>query len=1856
MTDALDHDAVIAVIGMAGRFPQAPDVDAFWTACRDGIGCISRWDGRKDKGRVLAGGLVAGQDLFDPEAFGISPAEAEILDPQHRIFLELCWHGLEHASVVPDKAIPVSVYAAAAPSQYYPAEAESDSENVRYQRMIANGPDYLATRISYHLDLRGEAVNVQTACSSSLVAVHLACLSLQTGRSDVALAGGVSINPEQERGYAYEPGMIASSDGRCLPFDADARGAVPGNGAAVVVLQRLSDALAQRRRVYAVIRATAINNDGRAKSSFMAPNVEGQSEVIATALATAGVPAESIQYLEAHGTGTRLGDSIEIEAARTAFRYFTDRRAFCALGSLKANFGHLDRAAGVAGLIKAICAVHEGFIPPLLGLREPNVDLALMDSPFRVPTIGEQWLTASPRRAGVSSFGVGGTNAHVIVEEFRGPGASMVGTAEPVGPIALPLSAHNEDALAALGCELASTFDDVPVTLDVAHTLAAGRVDRAVRAVVVTSPEAASDALRDLRPVSAPSAAAGSVAVLFPGQGAEVRYEARRLAARYKIFRNEIDEFAGALGVSPGRLLDGVSGAVPEYCEFAHQAALVAVQVALARLAEHCGVVGAAFCGNSVGEYASAYMAGVFDRGSLMAVLAVRDRVMRSAPEGRMLAVMLSAYDVIPLLIRDVDLAGENLQDRVLLSGPPDAIRRQHAVFEERGILARVLPGRVAPHGRLMARVAAEFRQAFDGVRLARTSRPIVSTLTGGWVDPDQLADPEHWVRQMCEPFRFHQAFGALVGSGFNQFVEASPGGALTKLVRAARIGVTGTTLGGELDTDPAKSFLMALGDLWCMGRAVEWDVANGSAQASFTPLPPYPFQRRRFWSHRATDRRERLVTGNRGGLLEFPVWHPQPVGEARGKRTLPRDVVVHGGGSLAAALIDRLDRFGIRVTRSEEVDPQYIAANTMLVDVSHADPPHANFEEPIDAASLRAWIYYGLLSPLEPLRRLRPARLLTVTRGLWSVVPRDRPSTARAGLIGIARCAPHEWPGLRAKIVDLSSMDEGTEDVEAVITELASSQDDDVGYRNAVRYQRCYAPITPSGWSRLRRGGTYLVLGGAGRLGAVVAEAISREVEATIMLVGRDPCRTATAEAERLISVATSRGCDVLRRAARSDDRVQLRNLLDDLTANTGRVDGIFHLAANTDTGAFDLLAEMTAESAAAIAQAKVCTAALLAEELTGRDYDFVALFSSISTVIGATRFGAYVAANAYLDALALVMRERTGRAWYSLVWDGWAADGVAAPNALGYANGAELLLKALRSEHAVVAPVVQPLEQRLAAVRADLATVARAGRETEAADQTSIGEHVLKVVADVTGHTGIDPQQNFASLGIDSLRLMQIAVRIRPILGETVGFGRLLAATSAEELTALAAAAAGVDHSGRTVPAVGEQDLSTPQERMWYLAQLDPGSSRYNVPFGWLVPPYVGAKVRAAVLATLEQHEMLRVAYRQDGDGRPLRNVLSVQDVPITEIELDPADPEASFDRIAREFVEMPFDLTSGSTRVLIASSSDGTRLFFVCHHISIDAWSVKLLWEEIVHRLFGGRGPAGAPRASYRDFVRWEHEMRDGPQFERLAQYWRETLRAVQPTLPPSDTVIVGTGERTVGRATAVLPQEKLDALRSVLREEGATLYAAGLTGLSIALSQWCGLREVVIGSNLANRMREEFESVVGMFVDPVVLRLAPGLEDPTTTLGTALASVRERFTTAIVHTGIPYLDVVRLTGRRGDAGDNPLFSIIATMFDTEVFEAQMASLNVPLPETSKFALAIEFLPQRDGLLVHVLYAADRYLPVTIDRLLERILRYLEALATGGKDLPLSSVFVEQPATPPRERFARRFSQLRGAPTSS
>ncbi|MCI2419930.1 type I polyketide synthase [Saccharopolyspora sp. K220] len=836
----LDPDEHIAIVGMAGRFPGAADIAEFWRLCVDGADRVSTWHVPPDSGRVGASGLLADIDRFDPAPFDMTPTEATTMDPQHRIFLELCWHALESAAVIPgDDELIVSVYASAAPSTYRLAESADPGVDERYLRMLASGADFLATRVSHLLDLRGEAVSVQTACSSSLVAVHLAAQQVRAGLSDVAIAGGISVDVDQDLGYPRHDWMITSPDGRCRPFDTSANGTVHGNGGGVVVLQRLGDALAQGRRVHAVLRATATNNDGRTKASFMAPSVRGQSEVIAKALAA--VPAESIGYFEAHGTGTRTDDHIEIDAARRAYARHTQATGFCALGSLKSNYGHLGRAAGIAGLIKAICAVRDGIRPPLSGFREPNPDIDLVRSPFRIPLAAEPW-PDSPRRAAVSSFGVGGTNAHAIVEQY------VQDPARPAdSPAVLPMSAADAPALRRTADALAERLDrDSGLALaEVAHTLAAGRYAHsgARSAVAVPCRAQAAAALRGMTAMA--PAAAGGLVFVFPGQtGGDDDFTGIYRAIR--VFRAEIDACAAALDIDPALLLSRAVDAMPPY-----QPALVAVEIACAKVLIAAGIQAHALLGSSLGEYAAAHLAGVFEREPLMWLLDTRDRLMRRCEPGALLSVAAGADAVADLLGPNLVLAVNAAEDRIVLSGRPESMENAHRELGERGIRSRLLPGDIAFHSPLVATAAAEYEKAVRSARPAPATAPIASTLTGAVPDADAWSDAEYWSRQLAEPVRFADALRATTARGNRRFVELGPGTALAALILRGSQGepVSAVSIGGHAD-GPFAGMATALGRIWAEGTPVDWDAVNCTGDQRFAELVGYPFANDRFWGH----------------------------------------------------------------------------------------------------------------------------------------------------------------------------------------------------------------------------------------------------------------------------------------------------------------------------------------------------------------------------------------------------------------------------------------------------------------------------------------------------------------------------------------------------------------------------------------------------------------------------------------------------------------------------------------------------------------------------------------------------------------------------------------------------------------------------------------------------------------------------------------------------------------------------------------------------------------------------------------------------------------------------------------------
>ncbi|MEH1918683.1 aminotransferase class III-fold pyridoxal phosphate-dependent enzyme [Nostoc sp.] len=888
-SDNQDPNDGVAIIGMVGRFPGAGNVDEFWRNLCEGLESTTFFQDEeldpsidpnlcKDPSYVKARGIIPGGETFDAAFFGINPLEAVVMDPQARVFLELVYEALENAGYESESFEGlIGLYAGCGQNTYFANHIAGRMEIVdrigEFQTMLANEKDFLTTRAAYKLNLKGPAVSVNTACSTSLVAVIQACQALTSYQCDLALSGGVSMTTPQNSGYMAQEGSMLSGDGHCRPFDASAQGTMFNNGAGVVVLKRLEDALNDGDRIYAVIRGSGINNDGADKVSFTAPSVDGQAEAIAMAQAYANFHPETISYIEAHGTATPLGDPIEIEALTQAFRVHTDAKQFCAIGSLKSNVGHLVAAAGVAGLIKTALALHYKKIPPSLNFEAPNPKIDLANSPFYVNTQLAEWSEGeTPRRAGVSSFGVGGTNAHIVLEEA--PQIQSSGSSRPQQ--LLLLSAKTSKALEAATANLQQHLQyNAEINLaDVAYTLQRGRkAFNYRRSIVCHDITDAIAALQSLDPNQVNTRHIEirnpAVVFMFPGQGSQYVNMGLNLYNHEPVFQEAVDECAEILKPLLGRDLREIMYPAPSDAygglrlrETATislrqtcftQPALFVIEYALAQLWQSWGVKPQGMIGHSIGEFVAACIAGVFSLEDALMLVATRGRLMWELPAGAMLSVRLPAKEVEPRLSAELAIAAINGPSLCVVSGPTEAIASLQKQLESEEVICRHLHTSHAFHSPMMDSIIHPFAEVVGKVKLSPPQIPFVSTVTADWITAQQATDPMYWATHLRQTVRFAEGVQTLWQQPERLLLEVGPRITTTTLARQQakdiKQQIAIPSLGDNADNEAEwTALLKAVGQLWLAGVSIDWSNFYQRETRQRIPLPTYPFERQRFW------------------------------------------------------------------------------------------------------------------------------------------------------------------------------------------------------------------------------------------------------------------------------------------------------------------------------------------------------------------------------------------------------------------------------------------------------------------------------------------------------------------------------------------------------------------------------------------------------------------------------------------------------------------------------------------------------------------------------------------------------------------------------------------------------------------------------------------------------------------------------------------------------------------------------------------------------------------------------------------------------------------------------------------------
>lgn len=1166
----------IAVIGMSCRFPAAKSAMKFWENLCKGIEAITFFTNQqlidagvdseivKDKNYVKAKAILEDIDMFDANFFGFTPREAEITDPQQRIFLETAWEALEDAGYVSDKYDGlIGVYVGQGQSNYfinnlYPNRDLMQSVST-YQMLIGNKVDFFATRASYKLNLKGPSITVQTACSTSLVAIHMACQSLLMRECDIALSGGVKISVPQISGTWYEEGGVTSDDGHCRPFDSKSCGFVNGNGSGVVVLKRYDEALRDKDNIYAIIKGSAINNDGAEKIGFTAPSIDRQSEVICEAQAISNIDSKSVTYIEAHGTATQLGDPIEIAALSKAFN--TKAKQYCAIGSVKSNIGHLDAAAGVAGFIKTVLALKFKAIPPTIHYENPNSKINFYDSPFFVTNKLSDWkVKGMPRRAGVSSFGMGGTNAHLILEEFQG----RVDQQDYKLSQIILLSAKSHNALEQMTENLKEFMMRNPNVnfSNLAYTLQVGRKEFQFRRKFVspdikTSIEILTNKEKFSVSTNKVNNGNPSIVFLFPGQGSQYVTMAKELYYVEPLFAQEVDrcfEILDHIGRSnlKGMIFEQNLTSQKDDNEINQtenaQLSIFIIEYALAKFLITIGIRPKIMLGHSIGEYAAACISGVLGLEDSLKIILARGFLMQQTEKGSMAAVFINENKLSHFLKENVAIAAVNGPDNCVISGLKKPVEDILQELRDEGYESKILKTSHAFHSNLMNPILKKFEGEVNDINIKNGKIPYISNVTGKKINYSEI-DSQYWSKHIRNTVKFHEGVEEVLSENKECiFLEVGPGRSLTSIVRQI-IGTDDRLIALNLlrtskETIPDYHlFLSRLGDLWALGMEVNFGKLHQTGSRERISLPTYPFERQSYWVE-PNNQVKNEVLSRHDKISNIDNWFFTPIWEQSYLNNISTDtnstnevgLVFIDDKGIGLEILKKIKIFKkvliVKKGESFQIDKECFILNP-AVESEYKELFKALLEQNnVPTKIIHLWSldiegYHGLknlnysqdiglYSVLNLVKALGivetklPVSLEVISDNLFSITGNEYLYPEKATLIGAIKIIPLEYSNINCRIIEIETTKNNRKHtIKNLVQELVLVQENQiVAYRNNRRWEQKFKALTLNKPSKaeeiLKEGGTYLITGGLGGMGYTFAEYLSRNFKAKLILVGR--------------------------------------------------------------------------------------------------------------------------------------------------------------------------------------------------------------------------------------------------------------------------------------------------------------------------------------------------------------------------------------------------------------------------------------------------------------------------------------------------------------------------------------------------------------------------------------------------------------------------------------------------------------------------------------------------------------------------------------------------------------------------------
>jgi len=1895
----------IAVIGMAGRFPGASSVHEFWNNIKNGVNSITYFTKEELKeadindhlienpNYVKARGILKDIEYFDAHFFGYTPPEAEVMDPQLRIFHECVWEALEDAAYDPLSYKDfIGVYAGSQGNIYWQAKSMLDQES-RIDEMskgLLDNKDFLTTQVSYKLNLKGPSFSLFTACSTSLVAIHVACRALLSGECDIAIAGGITVRIPQYTGYMYQEGMIFSSDGHIRAFDAQADGFVFGNGVGIVILKPLENAVHDGDNIHAVIKGSAINNDGNRKAGYTASGVKGQAEVIKAAYQFAEVAPASISFIETHGTATSFGDPVEINALLKVF--YSAQKGSIAIGSVKTNIGHLDIAAGVTGVIKTVLALKHQLLPPSLYFEAPNPQIDFVNSPFFVNCeLMELKNSARPLRAGVSSFGLGGTNAHLILEQAPERNKSSESKQWQL----LMFSAKTEIALNKITENFVNFLKTNPHThlADAAYTLQVGRtVCQFKRMVVCSSVSHAIELLstpnsHEVRSFNSREEDS-PVIFMIAVSGAQHVNMGLELYQKECAFRKEMDTCFALIKKLTHTDIKSVlypnneANCSPIQIHGIQIAQLVLfiINYSYAKLLMKWGIKPYAMIGDSLGEYIVACLSGVFSLADALKIIARRGQLIAELPEGEMMSVPLPIETLTSLMNDNLSISIDN-GTSCIVAGPRDAIGDFERQMKNNGIISRRVEYVThALHSKMMEPILKRFEESFCKVTLNKPKIPYISCISGNWVDAAEAVNPKYWASHLRKTIQFASGIRELSKQSGAVFIEIGLGSELSTFITSYIKNNPDQHFLNFTEPSPKKYsdllfLLKGVGQLWLYGVPIDWDEFYFEEKRHRIPLPTYPFQRERFWIEGdpfkiGTELLKKSSLQKKEDIANWfylPSWKPSILTlNPQEKETGPLVWLVFMDEiGIGEKLVNKLEeghqeiitiKKGPKFRRdsgrqfyiNQEVRSDYLALFDELKRLNLS--PHrilhlwnivANNENKPPDEWLKKCQYLGYYSliylahALENQGRIHEIHIITITSNMQWVYGSDLLYPEKATLLGPVNVIPQEYPHLKCRTVDIFPPEPGSWKMEQLITQLlhevkSNSTDSIVAYRDFSRLVRDYEPLrleSPSAPPlRLRKNGVYLLTGGLGAIGLLMAKFLAEQTNANLILIGRSPFPARDHWAEWIadhpadddtsLKIKTlidieSLGSKVLTLRADVSNQKQMEETIGIAEKKFGPINGVLHTALQIAGG---VIHTITPEETEKVFAAKINGTLILDRILKNNPLDFFILFSALSSILARMGQVAYGAASAFLDAFALHKCSIDGVATTSIGWDAWEEIGSAfnlvkkQSKNLGLSDqqsqisgilpteGVEVFRRIIETPLSYVAVSTRDLleEVKTYKIPISLKTVNKITSPKKRykrpyldseyiAPRNDLEQSIVNVWENFFGFEPIGVQDDFFELGGDSLKSIVITSSIQQELNIQLPISIFFNSPTIDGIIEYIKKSGSEDSVSNIIP-VEEKEyypLSSAQNRMYFSQEIRKESCVYNeAKFVVLEGEIDIDKIQKTFKNLIKRHESLRTSFE-------LVDCLPVQRIhDSVELEIEQATVNLCsssdlcgkttnpYKDIIEDFIR-PFELSHAPllrARLMIIGESRYV-LMVDMHHIITDGVSLNIFVNEF-SALYGG---VELPplRLQYKDFSEWLNSDSTRIYIAKQQSYWLKQFTGLNshlniPTDYPRPKVISFRGNRV----NFFIPKELNNRLKELAKETGTTIFMVLLSAYNILLARYSGQKDIVVGTPITGRRYLDLQDIIGMFVNMLALKNQPNNE---MTFLKFLESVKQNALQAYENQDYPFETLIVDLNLQGTTQRNPLFDIVLAMLDVETG----AESNIETGETVNLTLSnLEF----------------------------------------------------------------------------